>query len=243
MKLSRFHCKTVATLIPLFANAAWAFDVSFFFSSSSTVYSGTLLSLQFHDAPSLVNVKFAVQNPDNTLTSIESSTNFNVAPSSFSTQVRVSNDIKPGINYFVVAVDVKNPEIYATYGPFSIFQPLGDLPSASITVDSGIAYATGGGALPSATGQISSPKPSNTPTPTPTPTASSTSKGSTTGTSEPASKTSSERGGDDGSFVKLTLGAIVGIAVGGALGGAMIGLLAYVRNTSVFQFVKAKRVL
>lgn len=237
MKINHSQCKTVAILMPFFANAALAFEVSRFFSRTN-VYSGTTLSLQFRDAPSLVNVKFAVQNPDNTLTSIESSTNFNVAPSSFSTNVRVSDGIKPGINYFVVAVDVKNPENYATNGPFSIYEPLGDLPSASITVNSGTAYATGGGsaALPSATGQTSASKPTDTPTPTPT--ASSTSKGSATGTSEPASKTSSDRGGDDGSFIKLTLGAIVGIAVGGALGGAIIGLLAYVSDTCVFFLSK-----
>lgn len=222
MKLGSLHSKTLATLILLLlVNAALSFDIALFFPGS-TVYSGTSLQLRIQNGPSRVNVKFAVQNTDNTLTSIESSTVYNVAPDSMATVVRVSNDIKPGINYWVVAVDASNAESYATYGPFSIFQMLGGNPSASVTVGSGTSYATAGGsaATPSATGQTSSSKPTST--------ASSTTKGSATGTSESTPKSSPGEGDDPGSLIKLSLGTIVGIAVGGAVGGAILGLLAYV---------------
>lgn len=187
------------------------------------------------DSPKLVNVKIAVQNPDNTLTSIDSATSYNVASGDF-VSISIPKGVQPAINYWFVAVDTADASHYATLGPFTISGMFDNTnPSSSVSATgSGSAYQTGGGAGNSAS---ATPTPSGSSlssskaTPTATDTNTTTGKGSSTTAGNRSAPTSKSSSSDDSSndsnsngsgsnqqnSAPLSTGAIAGIAAGGAV--------------------------
>lgn len=181
------------------------------------------------DSPKLVNFKIAVQNPDNTLSSIESNTAYNVATNDF-TSISIPKSVEPGINYWFVAVDTADASHFATIGPFAInaLFATGN-PSSSIAASGGTAYQTQGGSGTGsavATGNSTPTSASFTSTPTPTGSGTTaTGKGSNTtagNRNTPTSTSSNDNSRNDNSSSSnpsssLSTGAIAGITVGGAV--------------------------
>lgn len=126
------------------------------FSSGSPIYSKMTSSVVFTgDYPKLVTFKIAVLNKDNTLTSIEEYNAYNTMTGTFQ-QIRIPDNIEPGINYYYVAVDNDNSLNYATLGPLVIHELFSQSnPSNSVTADSGISYQTDAQSVASATGSAS----------------------------------------------------------------------------------------
>ena len=189
-------------MIPLFAYASSAFSLEFF-SPGLPISVNQLggAAVTFTDAPNSMIVKLALQNPDNSLTSIDSTVLYNVKPATL-TIIRIPGDITPAINYFMIAIDSSNPNNYASMGPFVIHgQNLGSYPSTSSTVASGTIYATG---AHSAT--VAASKPTVTGSPS-TPTGSPSKPAATDPSSTPTG----------GSYTSLPFPVIIGIAVGSGL--------------------------
>lgn len=122
------------------------------FSPGFDITAGSSTSFVFEgDSPKLVSFKIAVQNKDNTLTSIESFSAPNTTPGDF-VHITIPSGVQAGINYWFIAVDSTNESNYATLGPRVIRKMFdSNNPTASITADSGSAYKTDGGPAPSST--------------------------------------------------------------------------------------------
>ncbi|GAA5800066.1 hypothetical protein HPULCUR_005488 [Helicostylum pulchrum] len=129
----------------LLLNNVLAFSIRLF-SPGFDITAGNPSMFVFEgDSPKLVTFKIAVQNKDNTLTTIESLSAPNTTPGDF-VRINIPSGVEPGINYWFVAVDSANELNYATMGPRVIRKLFdSDNPTASITADSGTAYKTDGG--------------------------------------------------------------------------------------------------
>jgi hypothetical protein len=207
MLFKNFFCRVLITL-PLLSVVS-GFGITLF-TMGSPIYARSSVSVVFtSDSPKLVTFKIAVQNKDNTLTSIESSNAYNMMTGDF-ISVSIPESTEPGINYWFVAVDNDNASNYATFGPVVIRKMFSYTnPSASITANSdGTAYNTGGSLIASSTG-------SNSATSIPTSANSSpTTSGKVSNTSTENKSTSTSTGLETHSHPNI--GAIVGGAGGGA---------------------------
>jgi hypothetical protein len=206
----RYNQLYTLVALPVFSSVALAFSVDFF-SPGFPHRAGGSSSLSFSgDYPALVNVKLAVQHKDGTLHVVN--TSYNVRSTGLST-ISFPKDSKPGINYWLIAVDPNKVENYATVGPFTLTDIMDSTsPSASVSADSSEVYRTIGPDRPSPTSTI---KPTVGPSGT-----------IIDGNRHNDNPTGDGNGQNDGK--SLSSEATIGIAVGGGAAAMILVLIIYV---------------